>query len=139
MCRAARASRRSTASIEAEILAAGKELLARRRAALDGFEEFLDLEKVELPLVARFPRPGDRMRPLGAPGSRKLQDIFTDLHVPPWLRTRTLLVTMQDRPIWIVGRRIADAVKLTDRTRNVLRLRFIAKESSRPPDRGRTA
>ena len=113
--------------IEAEILDAGKELIGRKRATRDGFEEFLDLEKVELPLVARFPRPGDRMRPLGAPGSRKLQDIFTDLHVPPWLRTRTLVVTMQDRPIWIVGRRIADAVKLTDRTRKVLRLKFLPK------------
>jgi tRNA(Ile)-lysidine synthase len=118
-----------------------------------GLEEFLDLEKVELPLVARFARPGDRMRPLGAPGSRKLQDIFTDLHVPPWLRTRTLVVTMQapqqsaplhaagqalqqsqrlhaagqDRPIWIVGCRIADAVKLTDRTRKALRLKFLPK------------
>ena len=113
--------------IEAEIFAAGKELIARKRATPDGFEEFLDMEKVELPLVARFPRAGDRMRPLGAPGRRKLQDIFTDLHVPPWLRTRTLLVTVEDRPIWIVGRRIADAVKLTDRTRKVLRLKFVLK------------
>ena len=113
--------------IEAEILRAGKELIGRRRATLDGFEEFLDFEQLELPLVARFPRPGDRMRPLGAPGSRKLHDIFTDLHVPPWLRTRTLVVTMQDRPIWIVGRRIADAVKLTDRTRKVLRLKFLPR------------
>jgi tRNA(Ile)-lysidine synthase len=85
------------------------------------------MENVELPLVVRFPRPGDRMRPLGAPGSRTLQDIFTDLHVPPWLRTRTLLVTVEDRPIWIVGRRIADAVKLTDGTRKVLRLKFVPK------------
>jgi tRNA(Ile)-lysidine synthase len=113
--------------IEAEILEAGKELIARNRATRDGFEEFLDMENVELPLVVRFPRPGDRMRPLGAPGSRKLQDIFTDLHVPPWLRTRTLLVTVEDRPIWIVGRRIADAVKLTDGTRKVLRLKFVPK------------
>jgi len=113
--------------IEAEIVAAGKELLARKRATRDGFEEYLDFEKVELPLVARLPRPGDRMRPLGAPGSRKLQDIFTDLHVPPWLRTRTLVVTMQDRPIWLLGHRIADSVKLTDRTRKVLRLKYLPK------------
>ncbi len=112
-------------SIEAEILAAGKELIGLKRATRDGLEEFLDLDKVELPLVARFPQPGDRMRPLGAPGSRKLQDIFTDLHVAPWLRTRTLVVTMQNRPIWIVGHRIADAVKLTDQTRKVLRLKFL--------------
>jgi tRNA(Ile)-lysidine synthase len=114
-------------SIEAEILCAGKELIGLKRATTDGFDELLDLEKLELPLVARFPRRGDRMRPLGAPGSRKLQDIFTDLHVPPWLRTRTLLVTMQDRPIWIVGHRIADSVKLTNRTRKTLRLKFVPR------------
>jgi tRNA(Ile)-lysidine synthase len=113
-------------SIEAEILDGGKELIAGRRATREGFEEFLDLEKVELPLVARFPRAGDRMRALGAPGSRKLQDIFTDLHVPPPLRRRTLVVTAADRPIWIVGRRIAEGVKLTDRTRRVLRLKYAA-------------
>jgi tRNA(Ile)-lysidine synthetase-like protein len=90
----------------------------------DGTVELLDFDSIELPLIARFPRAGDRMRALGAPGSRKLQDIFTDLHVPPWLRSRTLLVTMSDRPIWIVGQRIADAVKLTNRTRRVLRLSF---------------
>ena len=114
-------------SIEAEMLNAGKELIARKRAARNGLEEFLDFETLELPLIARSPRPGDRMRPLGAPGSRKLQDIFTDLHVPPWLRPRTLVVTMKDRPIWLVGRRIADAAKLTDRTRKVLRLKFVPK------------
>jgi tRNA(Ile)-lysidine synthase len=114
-------------SIEAETLSGGEELIAHRRATPDGLEEFLDWEKVEPPLIARTPRPGDRMRPLGAPGSRKLQDIFTDLHVPPWLRPRTLVVTMQERPIWIVGRRIADAVKLTGRTRKVLRLKFLPK------------
>jgi tRNA(Ile)-lysidine synthase len=115
-------------SIEAEILGHhGNDGNYASDGNNDWPQEFLDFDKMELPLVARFPRPGDRMRPLGAPGSRKLQDIFTDLHVPPWLRTRTLVVTMQDRPIWIVGRRIADAVKLTDRTRKVLRLKFLRK------------
>ena len=65
------------------------------------------------------------MKPLGAPGTRKLQDILTDLHVPAWQRPDTLVVTMNDKPIWIVGLRIADAVKLTDATRKVLRLRFV--------------
>ena len=34
------------------------------------------------PLAVRGPQPGDRLRPLGAPGARKLQDVFVDLRVP---------------------------------------------------------
>jgi tRNA(Ile)-lysidine synthase len=131
--------------IEAEILSGGVELVAGRpgskgngralrggRAVRAGSEELLDLEKVALPLFARFPRPGDRMRPMGAPGSRKLQDIFTDLHVPAPLRMRTLIVTMGDRPIWIVGLRIADEIRLTDLTRKALRLRYIPGTGAGP-------
>jgi tRNA(Ile)-lysidine synthase len=111
--------------LEAKVLEGGKELVENRRLTRDRFEEFLDLEKLHLPLGVRFLRPGDRMKPLGAPGTRKLQDILTDLHVPAWQRPDTLVVTMNDKPIWIVGVRIADAVKLTHTTRKVLRLRFV--------------
>jgi len=112
------------ATIETETILGGKELLTVA-SRIGRFEELLDMDRIRLPLIARFYRPGDRMKPLGGPGRRRLQDIFTDLRIPPWQRPRTLLITMADRPIWIVGLRIADAVKLTPQTRNVLRLRLI--------------
>ena len=105
----------------AETLAGGRDCVDARR---DAMEEFLDADRVALPLSARFPRPGDRMRPLGAPGTRKVQDILTDLHIPSWRKARTLVVTSAGRPIWLVGIRIADDVKLSAQTRRVLRLRW---------------
>jgi len=117
------------ARLEAEALEGGRELLQSRHAG-DPFAELMDMDCLALPLVARFRRPGDRMRPLGAPGCRKLQDILTDLHVPRLKRDRTLLVTMRDRPIWIVGLRLADNVKLTEKTRRVLRLRLLPASGS---------
>ena len=42
----------------------------------------LDFDAVTSPLSLRFPRPGDRFRPLGAAGSQKLQDFFVNQRVP---------------------------------------------------------
>jgi len=111
--------------VEAVVLSGGMEWLRHR--APGGMEEYFDADRLTPPLLVRSPRPGDRMRPLGAPGTRKLQDILTDLHIARWQRARLLLVTMQDRPIWIVGCRTADAVKLTAGTKRVLRLKVLAE------------
>jgi tRNA(Ile)-lysidine synthase len=47
--------------------------------------------------------PGLRMRPLGAPGSRKLQDILTDAGVPRHLRDGLPLVFAEGRLAWVPG------------------------------------
>ena len=70
------------------------------------------------------------MKPLGAKGSRKVQDILTDLHVPAWRKAATVLVTMREAPIWIAGMRISDDLKLTADTRRVLRLRYVPGKGS---------
>jgi tRNA(Ile)-lysidine synthase len=43
------------------------------------------------------------MRPLGSPGSRKLQDILTDAHVPRHLRDRLPLVFSDAGLAWVPG------------------------------------
>jgi len=50
-----------------------------------------------------FRRPGLRMRPVGAPGTRKLQDILTDARVPRHLRDRLPLVFADGRLAWVPG------------------------------------
>jgi tRNA(Ile)-lysidine synthase len=54
-------------------------------------------------LTAGYRRPGLRMRPLGAPGSRKLQDILTDARVPRHLRDHLPLVFADGRLAWVPG------------------------------------
>jgi tRNA(Ile)-lysidine synthase len=84
--------------------------------------EHLDLDTVHAPLLVRSRRPGERFWPLGAPGSKKLSDYLTDSKVPPGERRKIVVVCDQLGPIWVVGHRIDDRVKLTSRTRRVLRL-----------------
>ena len=111
--------------VEAEVIEGDSETLADRIAGKNPLEEFLDLDALKHPLVLRFPQPGDRMRPLGAPGTRKLHDILTDLRVPSPRRRRVLLLTMGNEPIWLAGCRIAEVVKLRPDTQKVLRLRLV--------------
>ena len=62
-------------------------------------------------------REGDRFKPLGAPGSKKLQDFFVNQKVPQELRHRIpLVVAPGGEVLWVVGHRISDNVKVTDTT-----------------------
>ncbi|HYW24374.1 MAG TPA: tRNA lysidine(34) synthetase TilS [Terriglobales bacterium] len=54
-------------------------------------------------LTVGFRRPGLRMRPVGAPGTRKLQDILTDARVPRHVRDNLPLVFADGRLAWVPG------------------------------------
>ncbi|UCC28918.1 MAG: tRNA lysidine(34) synthetase TilS [Phycisphaerales bacterium] len=97
--------------------------IPRLRRVADRMEEYLDLEAVHPPLVVRRRRPGDRFCPLGAPGSKKLSDFLIDAKVDPKERDRVAVLCDQLGPVWVIGHRIDDRVKLTELTRRVLHLR----------------
>jgi tRNA(Ile)-lysidine synthetase-like protein len=54
-------------------------------------------------LTVGYRRPGLRMRPLGSPGTRKLQDVLTDAKVPRHLRDRLPMVFADGRLAWVPG------------------------------------
>lgn len=87
-----------------------------------GDHAVLDAGAVHGPLTVRSWRPGDRYRPLGAPGSRKIQDVFVDAGVPRRLRARVPVVLDTEGIIWLAGFRIADRVKMLPTTAHYLRL-----------------
>ena len=62
--------------------------VSRARTASEGRGRARRRSALALPLTVRGRRPGDRFRPLGAPGTRKLQDVLVDRKVPV-ARTRS--------------------------------------------------
>jgi tRNA(Ile)-lysidine synthase len=86
------------------------------------WEALLDAGSATGPLAVRARRPGDRFRPLGAPGERKLQDVLVDLKVPRASRDRVPLLTSGDRLAWVGGYRIDDRFKLTGRSTAALKV-----------------
>ncbi len=70
-------------------------------------------------------RAGDRYRPLGAPGTSKLQDLFTDRKISVEERKRLPVVCNdQDNILWIPGLPPADSHRIDDFTNSALRLTY---------------
>ena len=85
----------------------------------------LDADRVEWPLTIRVADKADRFRPLGMKGSKLLSDFLTDRRMNRFGKMRQLVVTdAQNRILWVVGHRIDDRYKVTDDTRNILRIEF---------------
>jgi tRNA(Ile)-lysidine synthase len=85
---------------------------------------YLDAAATGDTLTVRAWRPGDRFRPLGLDGEKKLQDYFTDAKTPRELRVRIPLVFNADHLVWVAGLRIDDRVRLTPTTQAVIALQL---------------
>lgn len=108
--------------IEAELIVPDRRGLVEMRKAGGKMNEHLDFDSVHPPLLVRSRRPGERFTPLGAPGTKKLSDYLADAKVPPDERRNIVIVCDQLGPVWIVGHRIDDRVKLTSQTARVVHL-----------------
>lgn len=108
--------------LSAEYCDVDEEKIDELRRTRHPYEEWLDVERVQFPLLVRGRREGDRFWPLGAPGSKSLGDFFSDEKLPPALRARTGVLCDQVGPIWVMPLRIDERVKLRPTTRRALRL-----------------
>lgn len=100
-------------------------LLAANSAYLRNkpMETLFDAKTVGNPIAVRSLRYGDRIRPLGMAGSRKIQDVFTDRKLPRERRQSWPLVIASDGEIlWIPGMARGRAALVTSATREVLSL-----------------
>ena len=92
-------------------------------------ELIMDADKVDGELVFSSWETGDWIKPLGAPGKKKLQDWFTDHHIPADEKPFIKLLRSSKNPhhiLAIAGFCIDHSVRVTPRTKRILRI----KESS---------
>jgi tRNA(Ile)-lysidine synthase len=73
-------------------------------------------------LVVDGVRPGDRMRPLGMEGSRKLSDLLVDAKVARHERGAVPVVRDGERIVWLAGIRMSDEYRVVPTTRRAIRL-----------------
>ena len=77
-------------------------------------------------LRVRSRRPGDRLRPLGAPGRRKVQDVLVDRKVPRLERDRVpIVVDDTGRIVWVAGYALAEEFRVTRPESGVVLLKII--------------
>lgn len=94
---------------------------ASHRPGDDPRVAFLDGDAVRFPLIVRNRRAGDRFRPLGAPGTRKLKKFFRDAGVPATQRAVCPLLVSEGRILWVAGLRLDEAARVTEKSRFAVR------------------
>ena len=82
----------------------------------------VDASELDGPLVIDSVRPGDRMRPLGMKGTRKLSDLLVDAKVPRRDRGRVPVVRSGERIIWLAGVRMSEDFRLGPDSSRAVRL-----------------
>ena len=94
-------------------------------SAVGPFRVVLAASALQWPLVVRGWLPGDRMRPKGLGGAKKLQDLFVDRKLPRPERDRTPVVADgTGRIVWVVGHAVADGVEAAAIAGDVVILSF---------------
>jgi tRNA(Ile)-lysidine synthase len=84
----------------------------------------IDRDLLDGPLALRVRRAGDRFRPEGGVGSRKLQDFFVDSKLPRELRATWPLLTSGETIVWVVGLRADRRFTPSEATRQRLWLQM---------------
>lgn len=83
----------------------------------------LDADRTGTMLTVRARRPGDRVRPAGAPGSQKIQDLMVNRKVPRHDRGRVPVITNERGQIaWVVGLAVGEEFAIQPHTTAVLLL-----------------
>ncbi len=99
-----------------------------RQDACPVFTAYLDFDKTGKDLTARGLKTGDIFQPLGMEETKKVARFMIDAHIPRSWRDRVPVVASPRQIVWVAGWRIDERVKITEGTRNALRLEFIRTE-----------
>ena len=92
---------------------------------------YCPLDGLKLPLVLRSPVAGDRMRPFGMTGTKKVSDIFTDKKIPGRQRPKSLVVADGDEILWLVGIATSEKCRVDSVTDKVVKI--TVQEDARSP------
>jgi tRNA(Ile)-lysidine synthase len=104
-----------------EALVVSTDTPARERADRGG--ACFDADALAWPLTLRTRRPGDRMRPRGGRGSRKLSDLLIDAKVPRGARGRLPVLAAADGVVlYVPGLRPAERGRPTASTLRLVRI-----------------
>ena len=87
-----------------------------------------DFDKVGGSFIVRYRRKGDRMRPFGLGGSKKINDILSDAAVAADKRGRTPIVEKDGEILFLCGLRRSELYAPDSETKKYLIMEYSAKE-----------
>ena len=85
----------------------------------------LDFEKVQFPIKVRPWQQGDKFRPLGMRGSKKVSDFLIDQKIPMNLKNEIYLLESKNQVVWIINFRLDERFKISEDTQTILEITFL--------------
>lgn len=83
---------------------------------------YLNAEKITFPLVVRKWKKGDKFKPFGMKGTKKISDFFIDEKFSLVEKENTWILASINNIIWLIGHRIDDDFKISEKTKTILQL-----------------
>ena len=85
-------------------------------------KEYIDAEKIKGSLLLRRWKSGERFHPLGMKDTKKVSDFLNEQKVQSNNKKMQLVLTESGNIVWIIGIRIDNRYRLTEKTSKVLEL-----------------
>lgn len=86
---------------------------------------YIDKDLVSYPLKIRKWKVGDWFRPFGMKGAKKVSKFFKDEKMDLIAKEQQWLLVSGDNIVWIIGRRGDDRFRVTERSRNILKIELL--------------
>jgi len=85
---------------------------------------YFDSDKLDFPLKLRKWLPGDKIKPIGMKGSKKVSDLLIDLKISVPDKNKTYVLLSNNEIIWVVGKKIGADFIIDESTKNYYKIVF---------------
>ncbi len=86
---------------------------------------YINLDKLVFPLMLRKWREGDVFQPFGMKGKKKLSKFFKDEKLSLAAKENIWVLCSDGQIVWVVGHRTDERFKVTNQTKQIIRIEYI--------------